>query len=120
VRFVCGVLDEFYGVKRTPSSPVPDDVQFHDRRRATRAVAWMRRAYPSYRVRGTVLQPTDVVVVGPKLGGPGHVMLAGPRYNTLWHCNRGVGVVEAGLAFEQESQVVKAIYRLHTIRENAA
>lgn len=111
-RFLCGTLDEFYGLEPAPLEAIPDDTQFHDSDKAMRAVHWMRMRYPSSRVRGIELKPTDIIITGPRTGGPGHGMIVGPRRSTIWHCNRGIGTVETGFSFEHNQQHIKAIYRL--------
>lgn len=114
--FVCGVLDELYGEQLTPVAQVSDDAQFHDHEATMRAVAAMRRAYPSRRIRSSRHLPAgSVIVTGDAMGGPGHVMVVGPEPNTIWQCNRRVGVYRGGFSFEARSQVVKAVYEMRDL-----
>jgi len=45
-----------------------------------------------------VIEPGDIIVVGPHGGGPGHGMIVGGRENTIWH-STGIGVQFAGISY---------------------
>lgn len=110
--FAFGVIDDVDGRPRAQCSSFPPDVSFHDPRLARRSLALLRRLYePCQRLRDGLLQPMDVVVVGPSGGGPGHVMLVGYRRNTLWHCARESGVCESGWSLPGEYRLIAA-YRM--------
>ena len=103
IGFGFSALDELDGRPRAQNGTLPPDAALHDRRGASRAVAALRRLYaPVERLRlsgatGTChLEPGDILVVGAAQGGPAHLMLVGPRPNTIWHCSNGVGVHQAG------------------------
>lgn len=85
-RFVAAVLDELYGEPRSRPEALPQDAAMHDPRLAAETIELMRRIYrPNLEVANCLIQPADIVVVGPPGGGPGHAMIAGFRPNTLWH-----------------------------------
>ena len=107
-----GVIDDVDGRPRAQDPSVPADTSLHDPASARRAVVALRRLYmPCERVRDGLLQPLDVVVFGPSGGGPGHVMLVGPRRNTLWHCTREAGFHQSGWS-TIEGYEVMAAYRM--------
>lgn len=85
VRFVCAVLDELLGVK-TPIKTLPPDTCMHDPERAAAAMRRLQELYPSDQVSGAV-EPGDVIVTGPKAGGPGHAMIVGDQRNVVWHAS---------------------------------
>lgn len=85
VRFVCGVLDEVFG-QVTDARTLPQDVALHQPALARSAMKLIMELYsPFERVEGRSLVGGDVIVVGPKDGGPGHVMIVGPDPFTIWH-----------------------------------
>jgi len=113
VRFVTGVLDELYGFERVSAPKLPQDVALHSRATAIGAMKALLEIYPFHEeVTGPMIQPGDIIVVGPLKGGPGHVMIVGPRRNTLWHSHQPIGVQITGLAFNEQEQEVFKIYRL--------
>ena len=89
--FLCAVLDELY--RRpvpTPLPEIPTDAAMHDRATAIEGLRWFLRHYPNHeKVECMIVQPGDVLVTGPRGGGPGHGILVGPRENTLWQCSGG-------------------------------
>ena len=113
VGFVTGVLDELDGRERGRTGDIPPDAAFHSPLKAWGAIARLRRLYkPCKAWRGNVLEPADIVVVGPTGGGPAHIMLVGPRPNTLWHCSSPFGVKQAGWALEEGREILHIVYRL--------
>ncbi len=103
--FVVGTMDELHGYEGLPSvKTIPPDVALHDPMRAVQAVKAIARRYPNEVVRCDEVNPGDVVVVAVG-NGPGHVMIVGPRPNTLWHCDRRVGVTWTG--FERFGRVMR-------------
>lgn len=113
IGFGCGALDELDGRRRTVGAELPPDASLHDRKKSMKAVAKLRRLFhPAFRVRGRKVQPFDLLVAGPAFGGPGHLMLVGPRRNTLWHCSGGCGTDRAGWALERGYETLFAVYRL--------
>ena len=102
VRFVCGVLDECYGSKRIPVPELPGDIALHQRGTAIAAMRFIMELYkPNAAVTDEVLEPGDIVVVGPAGGGPGHAMIVGARTNELWH-STDRRVQMTGLGFLQQ------------------
>jgi len=92
VRFVTGVLDELYGIK-TEIARLPQDASFHSKETCFAALRVFLKNYPHEDVEGD-LQPGDIVVTGPRGGGPGHAIIVGKKY--LWHCD-SQSVVRTGL-----------------------
>ena len=97
VRFMCAVADELYGYSRELPSRLPADRALHDPEGARAAMRALLRLYsPLKVVSDNVVEPGDAVVVGPRGGGPGHVLLAGfDSLHPLWHVER-TGVVYTG------------------------
>ncbi len=87
VRFALAVIDEMRGIplRRLPS--VPADAAWHSPTRARSGMKKLYRLYlPFDRIpigRGRV-EPGDVLVTGPRAGGPAHMIIVGARKNTLW------------------------------------
>lgn len=102
VGFVGGVLDELTG-RHTPIETLPPDTAFHAPDTALAGALRLRELYqPNDDVTaGGVIQPGDVLVTGPRLGGPMHAMIVGPQRNTVWHSSGkcvhrvGTGVIAA-------------------------
>lgn len=92
VRFVSAVLDEMLCIT-TPMERLPQDASFHNKALVMRGMRRFFRRYPSVKVEGSV-QPGDVLIMGPKNGGPGHAAIVGPT--GYWHCFQN-GVIMAGL-----------------------
>lgn len=98
VRFVCGVLDALHGTS-TPLATLPPDAAMHDPKGAARTMRLIRKSFPEHEtIRSGHLEPGDVIVAGPAVGGPGHAMIAGYQRNTIWH-STGIGVQRTGLGF---------------------
>lgn len=103
VRFVVAVLDELYGIGDDAEAvPVlPPDASWHNPGGAARIARIIGRRYPNEEITGDVLtiEPGDVLVmqVSSVPGSPGHIAIGGPRPNTIWHANPGMGVAEAGI-----------------------
>lgn len=85
VRFVYAVLDELHGFERKDPWTLPQDSAMHNREGAFRTMRGICERYPHERVMDGTLEPTDVIVTGPKGGGPGHALIVGPRRWELWH-----------------------------------
>ena len=98
VRFVCGVLDELYGFRRALPRNLPSDRALHDRDGAIAAMKRLRTLYePVQEVVDGKLEPGDIVVSGPRGGGPGHALIAGFEPFTLWHVQPDAGVCYTGI-----------------------
>ncbi len=103
VRFVVAVLDELYRVGDDAEAVpvIPPDASWHDPAGAMHVARVISRRYPNEEVVGdtVTVAPGDVLVmqVSSVAGSPGHIAIVGPRPNTIWHANPGMGVAEAGL-----------------------
>lgn len=103
VRFVCGVLDELYGWRRSDLPELPNDVALHSRESAIASMKFIRRLYePNASVEDGRLEPGDVIVAAMLGGGPGHALIVGARPNTIWHATgrrvqmAGIGMFQGG------------------------
>lgn len=86
VRYFAAFVDTMYGYRRVQPDRLPQDYSMHTRAGAISVMRDILRLYPEMRpVRGSTLEPGDVLVVGPQDGGPSHCMMVGSRENTLWH-----------------------------------
>lgn len=86
IRFVTAVLDELEDSSFREIKTLGPYTAIHSVPVATRVMLEILRAYsPLGRVSDGVVQPGDVVVVGPENSAPGHVMVVGPRPGELWH-----------------------------------
>lgn len=91
VRFVAAVLDELRGTT-TPIETLPNDASMHTREGAIASMLNIKRAFmPCELVGDNSLEPGDVLVTGPRDGGPGHALIVGDQMNVLWESsNTGV------------------------------
>jgi len=85
VRFVYAALDERRGFERRDPTTLPQDSAMHNAKGAFRVMRGMCERYPHVRVLDGSLEPSDVVVMGPSDGGPGHAMIVGPKRWQIWH-----------------------------------
>jgi hypothetical protein len=85
IRFGCAVLDELY---RRPLTDLPiraPDASMHDPDGAFSVMRQIMRRFPDHvAVEDGSAQPGDVLVVGPRSGGPGHMMIVGHQPGTVW------------------------------------
>lgn len=110
--FVCAVLDELYRQPLATLPDIPHDAGMHDRETAMAGLRWFLRRYPNHgEVTDGWVQPGDVLVTGPRGGGPGHAILVGTRENTLWQCSGKSGVHFTGMALP-DPYVLFAVYRM--------
>ena len=88
IRFGCAVLDELY---RRPLTELPiraADASMHDRDGAFSVMRQIIRRYPDHiTVRDGSVEPGDILVVGPRAGGPGHMMIVGHQTGTVWQAS---------------------------------
>lgn len=106
--FVCHVLDELYRRPFSGTPNVPHDISFHNRSGAQAGMRWFLRRFLADRVERDV-EPGDVLVTGPREGGPGHAVIVGPRANTLWQ-STSAGVHFTGMALPEAYQL-HAVFR---------
>lgn len=100
--FVCVILDTLYGRPGKHLVGLPPDVSLHDPELARAAMRWFLTRYPAERIDSDEIQPGDIVVTSPGVAGvPGHVMLVGPRKNTLWHSVDEIGVHYTGMSLPE-------------------
>lgn len=87
VRFACAIMDVIFGQKNDPRT-LPHDAAWHSRASSVAALKQIMSLYRNVEtVQGNELEPGDIVVTGPRNGGPGHAMIVGGRPNELWHCS---------------------------------
>lgn len=117
VNFVAAVLDEITGQKTSIAS-LPTDSCFHDPKRTYSAFRSFLCKYLHTEVTpfdGVYhLEPGDIIVCGPKDGGPGHGMVVGVEKNVLYHCDH-LSVTRTGCSFGEKKNSVycfKKVYRL--------
>jgi len=111
VRFICKIFDELHGLSATPLKIIPADTSLHDRAGAVAAMRSILRGYePIDIVLGGVVEPGDVVVIGPTRGGPGHGLIVGFEPNTLWHAAPS-GVSRTGFGFAEGYQRIFKVFR---------
>lgn len=53
---------------------------------ALAAVGRFKETFHLEQIEGSEVRPGDILVAGPAHGGPSHLMIVGPRKNTVWHC----------------------------------
>lgn len=109
VRFVAGVLDELQG-HHTELERLPQDASFHNKELCIRGMRGFLSRYPHTKVESTMLQPGDVIVAGPRGGGPGHAILAGVR--SLWHCDSSCVSPTGFTQREQDTFIFHSVYRV--------
>lgn len=110
IGFGFRVIDELYRREPLCRPKLPPDTAMHNRIEAARTMHRLRKLYATTeRVRTPYLQPLDLIVVGPKGGGPGHLILVGPRRNTLWQAIKPE-VCWTGWALPDEWRIFR-IYR---------
>ncbi len=99
VRWICyGIVDQLFGYKRIINAKLPSDACFHSPKHCFAAMKILKESYdPLIRVPYSELQPGDLLVSGPLHGGPGHLMMVGPRPNTIWHTSIICGVTMTGM-----------------------
>lgn len=85
VRFVCAVLDELDGGTRRKVVTLPHDTAMHSPESARASMRRIMRLFMPHRpVTDKRVEPGDVLVTGPRHGGPGHAMIVGFQKNTIW------------------------------------
>jgi hypothetical protein len=106
------VINELFGFERVVRADWPQDGSMHDARGSMLAMKQIAESFmPNQRVDDRVLEPGDVIVVGPHGGGPGHGMIVGSQKNTLWHSADG-GVQFTGISYLWVNQLrVFRVYR---------
>lgn len=96
LRFVGAVLDELAGTS-TRFETLADDVCVHQPGLAHLVMGDMIDAFHMSQITGDVLQPGDVVAVGPVDGGPGHAMIVGALPYSLYEARRPGGVIQSSV-----------------------
>lgn len=97
VRFVAGVLDELAGTK-TPLEKLPRDAALHCREKSILAMRLFLKQFNAEVLETRAVQPGDMIVTGPEMGGPGHAIIVGTD-RFLWHTANtvikcGCGILE--------------------------
>lgn len=98
VHFVSAVLDELEGIK-THLDKLPSDACFHSKEMCVSAFRKFMTVYGAVDIGNNHVEPGDVVICGPRTGGPGHAIIIGPS-NMMWHCD-GSRVVRRGCEFNK-------------------
>ena len=112
VRWISAVLDEMYQRWPTNIKTLPSDASFHNRLGAIKAMHQIRKLYPNcITIRNGIIEPGDLIVIGPPGGGPGHALLVGTEPNTLWHCTPNSGVTRTGWSLIVGQQQIYRVYR---------
>jgi len=112
VHFLTAVLDEMYGFARPPIDKLNGDRCLHSPESTRAAMRKLLGIYsPNRRITGLSIEPGDIIVTGPKGGGPGHAMIVSNIPNVLWHASAH-GVCSAGSAYDPSKQTLFKTYRL--------
>ena len=112
LRFACGVWDDLFGWHRELPNDLPGDTGVHSPETAWKALKALLRVYPEHeRVFGSEVEPGDLVVVGPALGGPMHALIVGARKNQLWEAVKP-RVSATGIDLNFRTSRVMRIYRV--------
>lgn len=115
VRFVSAVLDELAGTN-TQLDRLPQDASFHNADVCWKAFKRFMSEFPTKDVLDSEMQPGDVLITGPKNGGPGHAIIVGAD-GALWHCD-GDFVSRMGLSIRGQGVfALKKIKRLLNRKE---
>jgi cell wall-associated NlpC family hydrolase len=90
VRFCGAVWDDLRGRPRTPIERLPHDMALNAPAAARAAMRALLEFYgPVDDVLDGSAQPGDALVTGVRGAGPGHVIIVGPRFNTIWQAASG-------------------------------
>jgi hypothetical protein len=104
VRSGTGIIDGLYGYRRTLPRNIALDACQHAPEAARAQFRLLLSIYPEARLLPLNplgdydVQPADLVVVGPRAGGPGHLIIVGAEVNTAWEapsvgqCFRKIGI----------------------------
>lgn len=88
IRFGCAVLDELYRRPLTDLPPRAPDASMHDAEGAFSVMREILRRYPDHvDILDGNIEPGDILVVGPRSGGPGHMMIVGHQPGTVWQAS---------------------------------
>lgn len=112
VGAVFGCIDDLDGRPRAQSPQMPADVALHDPETSMEALQALRALYEPIHVVSGPVQPFDILVVGPTLSGPSHIMLVGTGRNHLWHCTSGAGFHRSGWSLGTGYEVLHGIFRI--------
>ncbi len=113
VHFGGEVLDSLYGTSKTREMTIlRGDTCLHNGEAIRRAMLAFLRLYEIDRLPEAShynIEAGDFLVIGPRNGGPGHLMIAGGVPGRLWHATR-VGVACTGYGVP-ETEKLFAVYR---------
>ncbi len=107
VRFVTAQGDELLDCV-TAIPKTLSDISFSSPEGARATMRSLMELYDMRSVEGGILFPMDIIICGPKGGGPGHAMVAGTD-GYIYHCTPASGVVRTGL--DLQGQDFHAILR---------
>lgn len=113
IRFLASFVDAMTGKQHIVPERLPQDYSMHTKHGAFRVMKQILRLYPTMKPmkKATTLEPGDVIVVGPKGGGPSHVMIVGFKHNTLWHASNLPGICWTGWGLIEGYQKIVRVYR---------
>ncbi len=113
VHFGGEVLDTLYGTSKTGELAIlRGDTCLHNGEAIRRAMLAFLRLYEADRLPEAsvyFVEAGDVLVIGPRNGGPGHLMIVGGSPGRLWHAS-SAGVCFTGYG-ANETEKLYAIYR---------
>lgn len=109
VRFVSGVLDKIMG-KTVKLPRLPQDASFHNPELTKKWLRIFLKHYPSTVVKNGIVEPGDVIIMGPRNGGPGHAAIIGAK--GYWHCGT-YGVCMGGLSVSGDG-----VYNFRQVRRS--
>lgn len=87
-RWVISCACELRGRSMPALPEIPHDAAFHSpevAHEARRTI--LKLMQPVVEIFHDLLQPADIIVVGPQGGGPGHTYYVGPQRHQLWHAS---------------------------------
>lgn len=106
INFVFAILDYIYRFDRpTPLPKLPAQCGYNN---PSLALKGLKRALDCYKpdtiwdhllpisTLPDFVQPADVIIIKKSEDQPAHVLIAGPRINTMWHCDMVPGMDDNG------------------------
>lgn len=113
--FICAVLDELDGTDGESGDHLvglPSDIAFKTPDLARAAMKWFLTRYTAEPVTRGCIEPGDLLVTTSTSNrAPGHVMMVGPRENTIWHSTEAHGVHYIGMSLPSNTHL-HSIYRI--------
>ncbi len=118
IRFMAAFANSMFGEDLGTPERLPQDASMHSRSGAIAGMRKILRMYPTLRpTRSKELQPGDILAVGPKDGGPSHILIVGVKPNTMWHAINECGVCWTGWSLMKDHMKVFRAYRFKDRRD---